>query len=76
MWLRVMGGGYTDPSLIAPREPTEMVIDQFSCPLPVRTLPSETTTGETAGTGYLWLGFAYHDPLPVMLVVIESLNRG
>ena len=33
------------------------------------------TTGEAAGTGYPRLGFAHHEPPPLVFVVIESLDR-
>ena len=36
--------------------------------LPLRTL-------SRPGTGYPWLGFAHHEPPPVVFVVIESLDR-
>ena len=33
------------------------------------------TTSEAAGTGYPRLGFAHHEPPPLVFVIIESLDR-
>ena len=33
------------------------------------------TTSEAAGTGYSWLGFVHREPPPVVILIIESLDR-
>ena len=40
------------------------------------TTAVNATTGEAAGAGYPWLGFAHNEPPPVVLAVIETLDRG
>ena len=33
------------------------------------------TTSEAAGTGYPWLGFVHREPPPVVILIMESLDR-
>ena len=39
------------------------------------TTAVKATTSEAAGTGYPWLGFAHHEPPPLVILIIESLDR-
>ena len=34
----------------------------------------KATTSEAAGTGYSWLGFAHHEPPPIVILFVESLD--
>jgi hypothetical protein len=39
------------------------------------TTAVKATTSETAGMGYSWLGFIHHEPPPIVILFVESLDR-